>query len=182
MRMKSKQIEISKFLSYVLRHKPESIGLELDERGWASVERVVDCAVANGMQMTCGSIIEIVMDSDKQRFCLSEDRLYIRANQGHSIRVDLGLEALIPPEKLFHGTATRFLESIFKEGLQPQRRQHVHLSNDMETAIAVGKRHGVPVVLEIASGLMHEAEFEFFRSANGVWLTDRVPPEYLKIL
>lgn len=179
--MKTETIEISKFLSYVLRHHPEAIGLELDKGGWASVDRLMECAARDGKKLTQAQIAEVVATNDKKRFSLSDDGLRIRANQGHSIDIELGLTPLEPPEHLYHGTAKQFLKSILKGGLQAQSRHHVHLSQDIETAIKVGQRHGIPVVLEIASKRMNAEGYQFYRSANGVWLTDKVPPQYFEI-
>ncbi|MGO1073040.1 RNA 2'-phosphotransferase [Lysobacter sp. CA199] len=169
----------SKFLSLVLRHAPETIGLSLDANGWADIEELIDLANANGKPVTRALIDEVVRDNDKQRFAISEDGLRIRANQGHSIEVDLALTALEPPATLYHGTATRFAKSIRNLGLVKQSRQHVHLSSDQATAIKVGGRHGKPLVLRIRAGEMHAGGIAFFRSENGVWLTDTVAPEFI---
>lgn len=176
--MKKGNIKISKFLSYVLRHKPESIDLKLDRNGYALVDELIKCAAENDKKFSREQLREVVATDDKQRFSFSEDGHRIRANQGHSIKVDLALEAIEPPEKLYHGTATRFLESIFQHGLQARSRQHIHLSQDMETAIKVGQRHGKPVVLEIEAQRMNEDGYQFYCSENGIWLTDKVPPQY----
>ncbi|QDV38199.1 RNA 2'-phosphotransferase [Tautonia plasticadhaerens] len=173
-------VRVSKFLSLVLRHRPESIGLTLDEGGWASVEDLIARAGRHGTRLSRELIAEVVASNDTQRFRLSEYGSRIRASQGHSISVELGLEPVEPPGVLDHGTATRFLDSILRDGLRPSGRQHVHLSGDVPTAEAVGRRHGRPVVLEVASGRMVEDGFPFFRSDNGVWLTARVPPGYLE--
>ena len=174
-----KQLEkTSKFLSFVLRHKPEAIGLDLDVNGWVALDLLIEKA-AGEIALNRSLIEEVVRTSEKQRFALSEDGERIRANQGHSVKVDLQLEPKEPPAVLYHGTATRFLDSILAEGLRPGQRHHVHLSADEETAVAVGKRHGKPVVLKIASAEMQAQGFLFFLSENGVWLTDRVPPAYL---
>lgn len=140
---------VSKFLSYVLRHQPEAIGLELNAGGWAAISDLIACATSHNHVLSVAIIEQVVAVNDKQRFGLSEDGQYIRANQGHSIAVDLDLRFLAPPPSLFHGTATRFLESILASGLLPSGRQYVHLSAEYETAIAVGKRHGIPIVLKI---------------------------------
>lgn len=178
--MSSQLIRVSKFLSLVLRHKPESIGLTLDEGGWAQVDDLIACAGNNGISLDRWLIFEVVASNDKQRFRLSDDRLRIRASQGHSIAVDLGLVPVPPPAVLYHGTATRFLDAILREGLRPSGRQHVHLSGDERTAVTVGRRHGAPVVLRVAAGRMGVDGFVFYRSDNGVWLTDRVPASYLE--
>lgn len=169
----------SKFLSYVLRHKPEAIGLELDAKGWVSLPDLIQRA-ASEIELSQALIERVVATSDKQRFALSEDGARIRANQGHSVKVDLELRPETPPAVLYHGTATRFLSSIRKEGLRPGQRHHVHLSATVETAIAVGQRHGKPIVLEVAAREMAAQGHVFFRSDNGVWLTDKVPPSFLR--
>jgi len=168
--------KVSKFLSLLLRHKPETIGLKLDENGWADIDELIE--KSKDIELTRALIDEVVADNDKQRFILEGNR--IRANQGHSIRVDMEFKAVTPPNTLFHGTATRFLESIMETGLSKQKRQYVHLSKDIETATAVGKRHGKVVVLKVDSKRMSEEGYEFYLSENGVWLTDNVPVNYLK--
>lgn len=172
---------LSKRLSYILRHAPESIGLTLDAHGWASVDELIAKCAAAGLSITWEQLAEAVATNDKKRFSFSEDGLRIRAAQGHSIEVDLGLGAIEPPALLYHGTATRFLPSIRAKGLVPGSRQQVHLSADAATATKVGARHGKPVVLTVAAGAMHAAGLKFFRADNGVWLTDRVPPEFLSV-
>ncbi|MEM6499007.1 MAG: RNA 2'-phosphotransferase [Pseudomonadota bacterium] len=174
--MGKRLIQASKFLSLVLRHQPQSIGLCLDKAGWASVEELV--AKSRG-RLSHDIVRDVVEQNDKQRFALSDDGHFIRANQGHSVDVDLGLESIVPPETLYHGTAQSFLEAIRGQGLTAQTRQHVHLSLDHETAIKVGQRHGRPVVLEVAALKMHAAGHIFYRSENGVWLTDVVPVDFL---
>jgi putative RNA 2'-phosphotransferase len=144
------------------------------------VEELIRCAAAHGRKLTAALIEQTVASNDKQRFALSEDRRRIRANQGHSIEVDLALTPREPPEMLFHGTATRFLASIRAQGLLAGRRQHVHLSADEATAVKVGQRHGEPVVLRIRAGAMHQAGRAFYLSANGVWLTEHVPNEHIE--
>jgi len=168
--------KVSKFLSLLLRHKPETIGLTLDKNGWANIDELMK--KSKHIRLTRALIDEVVADNDKQRFIVEGDR--IRANQGHSISVDMEFKAVTPPEMLYHGTATRFLESIMKEGLTKQKRQHVHLSKNIETATAVGKRHGKVVILEVDAKRMFEDGYEFYLSENGVWLTDVVPVGYLK--
>lgn len=170
---------ISKFLSLVLRHKPEEIGLALDANGWAPIEELIVRANARGTPLTRPLIETIVAESDKQRFAISADGAMIRANQGHSVDISLGLKPQTPPEQLFHGTATRFIESIRTSGLHAASRQHVHLSSDQATAEKVGSRHGKPVVLVVESGQMARDGHLFYQSDNGVWLTDCVPPDYL---
>ncbi len=163
----------------MLRHKPSTVGLTLDAGGWTQVDEVLAAAQKAGVPLDKDVLRQVIEQNDKQRFLLSEDGLRIRANQGHSIPVDLGLEPLIPPELLFHGTATRFFKSIRKQGLLPKGRNQVHLSPDEPTAIKVGQRHGKPIVLTVRAGQMYERGFKFYRSANGVWLTDKVPVKFL---
>jgi putative RNA 2'-phosphotransferase len=172
-------VKYSKFLSLILRHKPEVIGLSLDENGWADVVQLIDLANQQGTALTIALLEEVVATNDKKRFAFSTDKSKIRASQGHSIEVDLALVPQQPPEYLFHGTATRFLASIRDRGLIPGSRQHVHLSADKSVAIDVGQRHGKPVVLTVDSSKMNQAGYNFFLSANGVWLTAVVPSEYL---
>lgn len=172
---------VSKFLSYVLRHRPEEIKIELDAAGWADVEELLSRAAASGKSITKEQLNRVVAKNDKKRFAFSEDETKIRASQGHSVDVELGYSSAVPPEVLYHGTADRFLESIKKTGLQKQSRQHVHLSATTETASAVGKRHGRLVILTIKAGEMHREGFEFYLSANNVWLTDAVPVRYIEM-
>lgn len=170
---------LSKFLSLVLRHKPEEIGLQLDRQGWASTQELLEKLQQRGMQVDIDKLREVVQTNDKQRFKLSEDESQIRANQGHSIAIDLALQPQKPPVVLYHGTALRNKASILEKGLIKGSRQHVHLSNNKETAIKVGQRHGKPIVLVVDTQRMETNGFEFFLSDNGVWLTDHVPPEYI---
>ncbi len=178
--MRNRLVRTSKFLSLVLRHKPEVIGLELDDAGWAPVSELVRRAREHGRELSESTIREVVETNDKRRFSLSADGTRIRARQGHSIRVDLGLEPVTPPGVLYHGTARRFLRSIRRQGLLRGERHHVHLSPDEATAHAVGRRHGRPVVLRVDAGRMHADGHAFYLSENGVWLTDQVPAEYLE--
>lgn len=170
--------DVSKFLSYILRHKPDAIGITLDPEGWADVEELIAKA---DIPITHELLHQVVSTSDKKRFAISEDGLSIRANQGHSLAVDLGLEPIEPPELLYHGTATRFLDSIKKQGLLPQNRQYVHLSEDHDTAVSVGQRHGKPVILIIPALQMHLQGHPFFRAKNGVWLTNNVELDVISI-
>lgn len=171
----------SRFLAHVLRHGPESIGIRLDANGWASMADIVRKAARHGKRLTPELIRSVVATSDKQRFALSDDGLRIRANQGHSIAdVDLGLQPTEPPEFLFHGTALHHLASIRAHGISKGKRNHVHLSPDEGTALRVGQRHGKPVVLRVLARAMHEKGFEFYLSANGVWLTFYVPAEFVQ--
>jgi len=175
----SQQKRLSKFLSLVLRHQPEVIGIELDAQGWASIAVLIENARQKGRRFSEADLLEVVGQSDKKRFAISPDGLLIRANQGHSIPVQLDLETLPPPEVLFHGTVDRYRKAIREQGLIKGQRHHVHLSPDRATAEKVGARRGRPVILQIAAQQMHADGFEFYRSANGVWLTDHVPVNYI---
>lgn len=177
--MKNRAIRISKFLSLVLRHQPEKVGLTLNHEGWASVSELLTAFEANGFPLTPDELREVVRSNDKKRFSFSRDMLFIRANQGHSVTVELGYEPELPPPVLYHGTAERFLPSIRQQGLIKGRRHHVHLSDNTETAKIVGRRYGKPVVLRIDSERMQRDRYLFFRSDNGVWLTESVPVEYI---
>ena len=177
--MSADLVKVSKFLSLVLRHQPEAIGLTLDESGWADVEDLIRRANERGHRLTRPLLERVVAENDKKRFAFSEDGRKIRASQGHSVAVDLALPPAEPPELLYHGTATRFVESIRAKGLHSGSRQHVHLSLDAVTATKVGQRHGKPVILTVRAGAMWAAGHPFFRSANGVWLTERVPVEFI---
>lgn len=172
-------VRTSRYLSLVLRHKPEVIGITLDEHGWADVDAVLRGLSAR-YPLTKEQLEEIVRSDSKNRYAFNEDHSRIRANQGHSVDVDVELKELPPPERLFHGTAERYLESIRKRGLLPGSRLYVHLSDNAETARTVGARHGKPAVLVVRSGQMHRDGYRFYRSVNGVWLTKHVPPEYLE--
>ena len=169
--------KISKYLSFILRHQPDSINLTLSDEGWANIDELID--KTKKFKLTKESLQTTVDTNNKKRFLISHDGLRIKANQGHSIKVKLELEAMIPPKFLLHGTTQRFVESIFKEGLSKQQRHHVHLSETEETAMSVGSRYGKPVLLKIASKQMHDDGFEFFKTENNVWLVDNVPVEYL---
>lgn len=170
----------SKFLSLILRHEPERVGLSLDPAGWVDVGELLSACGKHGTPLTRPELEEIVATCNKKRFAFSEDKTRIRANQGHSVEVALGYTSQIPPAVLHHGTATRFLDSIRAEGLRKGERHHVHLSSDMETAVKVGQRHGKPAILTINAAVMHSAGMEFYQSDNGVWLTDQVPPEFIQ--
>lgn len=171
----------SKFLSLVLRHRPEVIGMELDSDGWLEIEALIENANNHGNSITLELLHDVVAASDKQRFSLSDDGLRIRANQGHSIRdVNLDLSPTPPPDLLFHGTVDRFLASIRNNGLSKRSRNHVHLSSDIETARQVGARRGTAVILTIDAKAMHQADHRFFLSANHVWLTDAVPLAFIR--
>lgn len=170
---------ISKFLSLILRHQPQVIGLQLDAQGWVLVEELLQKLNATQHPLDRKTLEHIVATNNKKRFALSEDGAKIRASQGHSLALDLGYTPVTPPPVLYHGTATLYREAILREGLQKQSRQHVHLSADKETASRVGQRHGKPLVFEVNAVAMHIHGYTFFCSANGVWLTDNVPPQYL---
>jgi len=172
-------VRISKFLSLVLRHDPARIGLTLDREGWADVNELLIAAGNAGMPISRSDLDEVVRSNPKQRFTLDLSSRRIRANQGHSLEVDLGLAPIEPPAKLYHGTSQALLAVILTEGLRPMTRQQVHLSGDLETALAVGRRHGPPTALVVESHRMHADGYRFYRSVNGVWLTDSVPPTYL---
>ncbi len=176
---KRRQKRISKFLSYVLRHHPESIGIELDDNGWADVSDLLSGAEHNGFGITIDELRTVVKENDKKRFSLGKNAQRIRANQGHSIPVNLDYDEVIPPDVLYHGTARRRVDSIQTEGLLRGCRRHVHLSQDPDTAGKVGRRYGKPVVLKVEAGRMHWDGHKFYLSANGIWLTECVPPEYL---
>jgi len=171
--------KISKFLSLVLRHQPEIINLNLDENGWADVEELQEKCADNNILFTLDELDEMVETNDKKRFIFNENKTKIRANQGHSIAVDLALKPQQPPEFLYHGTAQMNVESILEKGIEKRSRQHVHLSSDKETATKVGMRHGKPVILTIMTRKMHEDGILFYLSENKVWLTDFVDPQYI---
>jgi len=171
---------VSKFLSYVLRHSPETINLRLDENGWANVDELIAKSNNGHGQIDFDLLDYVVQNNDKQRFTFNEDKTKIRASQGHSIAVDLALKPAEPLEYLYHGTVEKSLAKIKEQGLQKMSRQHVHLSADVETAIKVGGRRGVPILLTIRSGEMFRAGYSFYLSANGVWLTDLVPVAYIE--
>lgn len=170
----------SKFISLILRHKPEVIGITLDRHGWADVEELIDGVRAKGKRLDRELLEEIVRTDKKKRYAFNEDHTKIRANQGHSIPVDVDLEERRPPEFLWHGTGEKSTAAIDREGLKSMGRLYVHLSPDIPTAEKVGRRHGRPVVYRVASGKMAEDGIPFFLSLNGVWLTRRVPARYLK--
>jgi len=172
-------IRTSKFLSLVLRHEPESVGLKLGDAGWIGVEELLQAVNQHGTPLTLDQLKHVVATSDKKRFAFSDDGLRIRASQGHSVEVDLQYEPQTPPDLLYHGTATRFLDSIRKEGLKRMERHHVHLSAETKVTLQVGARHGRPVLLTIRAGEMTRAGHVFFRSANVVWLVDQVPVQFI---
>lgn len=179
-KMKSELIEISKFLSLILRHKPESIGVSMSPDGWVKINELIEAAQKHKINLTKELIDEVITTNDKQRFTYSSDGESIRANQGHSIHIQLELQPIKPPDTLYHGTAVRFMEEIRKKGLLKMNRQHVHLSHLKTTAYDVGKRHGKPIILIIDAQTMSQDGYEFYVSKNGVWLTKHVPPQYLQ--
>ena len=172
-------IRISKFLSLILRHKPEAAGIELDAEGWADVADLLDGMAKAGRAVDLAQLIQVVESNDKQRFAFNDDRSRIRAVQGHSRPVALGYAPSAPPDRLYHGTVARFLPAIRKQGLKPGRRRHVHLSPDRATAETVGVRRGQPIILTVDSRRMARDRYVFYLADNGVWLTDRVPAAYV---
>ena len=170
--------ETSKYISLILRHKPEVIGITLDEHGWADVSELIQ-GVSKTHKLDMETLEEIVKTDNKQRYSFNEDKTKIRANQGHSIPVDVELEAKEPPEFLWHGTGEKFVAAIDKEGLIPKSRLYVHLSADQDTAKVVGARHGKPVIYKVKGGEMQKDGYTFYQSVNGVWLTKEVPLKYL---
>lgn len=169
----------SKFLSLILRHKPETIGIELDEHGWADVDELI-AGIAKTHEFNKDILGEIVRTDNKQRYSFNEDKTMIRANQGHSIPVDVELKEVAPPEKLWHGTGEKYASSIDVQGLISKSRLYVHLSKDSDTAVKVGQRHGRPVLYMVKSGDMYRDGYKFYFSKNGVWLTKAVPVKYLE--
>ena len=178
--MESRLVRVSRFLSLVLRHDPSAAGVELDAEGWTEVDALIAGVNAAGRHLTAEDLATIVRENDKHRFELEGGR--IRARQGHSVQVDLGLSASSPPKVLFHGTAERVEQVIRVEGLRQMGRTRVHLSADEGTAARVGRRHGRPVVLRVDAAAMVEAGMSFYLSSNGVWLTEAVPPEFITAL
>lgn len=172
-------IKHSKFLSLVLRHKPETIGIDLDENGWIDIDLLIQKVNEHGRKINRKELYFIVENNSKKRFALDETTNKIRANQGHSLNINLGFEAIQPPEILYHGTAQRFEDSIINSGIEKRNRHHVHLSAEKSTAKNVGQRHGKPIILEVRAVEMFAKGFQFFKSENGVWLTDKVPSLYL---
>lgn len=171
--------DTSRFMSLILRHKPETIGISLDEHGWANVDELI-AGIAKTHSFNMDILEEIVRTDNKQRYSFNEDKTLIRANQGHSIPVDVELDEAEPPVELWHGTGEKYVSSIDKQGLIPKSRLYVHLSKDTETAVNVGKRHGKPVLYRVKAGEMHRDGYKFYLSKNGVWLTKEVPTKYLE--
>ena len=179
---KTRQTKISKYLSKHLRHSPERLGLTLAPGGWVNVDDLLSACAAHQFPLTRIELEEVVATSDKQRFSFDEAKARIRANQGHTVEVDLQLQPQTPPDALYHGTGEQSVPAILQSGLLKMSRHHVHLSRDMETARKVGMRHGRPVILAIDTASMQQAGFTFYCSDNGVWLVDQVPPQYLSVI
>ncbi|MDB5193572.1 MAG: 2-phosphotransferase [Segetibacter sp.] len=181
--MNEKEVtRLSKFISLVLRHKPETIGLELDENGWADTAALIDKMNSNGMRITPQLLEQVVATNTKKRFSFNAGKTQIRANQGHSVDIDLQLTPAQPPSVLYHGTSETSVTAILETGLEKRSRQHVHLSSDIVTATTVGSRHGKPAILIVDAAGMYKDGFTFYLSDNDVWLTDEVPAKYLSVL
>lgn len=174
-------VRVSKMLSLVLRHKPETIGIKLDSNGWTDVDSLIMRMNAKGFKLDFETLCYVVDNNNKKRFAFNNDKTKIRASQGHSVNVDLGYTPQVPPPVLYHGTGVQFLDAILKDGLLKMNRHHVHLSADVATAQNVGQRKGKPVILIVDASEMHQQGFEFFISENNVWLTERVPAEYIRL-
>lgn len=176
--MTKNEQKIGRFLSLVLRHDPTSIGLSLDSEGWAKIDDLLTCLKLKGKKLTREGL-QAIVEASQQRFSLSEDGESVRASQGHSINIDIKLTPQSPPEVLYHSTCARFMDSIESKGLSKMSRQHVQLCGDIRSAHEIGRKHRKPIILEVASRLMESHGFKFFRSEDGVWLTEAVPPDYL---
>jgi putative RNA 2'-phosphotransferase len=174
-------IKISKYLSKYLRHEPDRIGIQLAPGGWVPVSELLDACRTNNFPVQLVELKQVVAQNDKQRFSFDSTGTLIRANQGHSVEVDLQLEPTVPPNILYHGTGSGAVESILSEGVKKMSRHHVHLSIDIQTARKVGGRHGIPVILSVDAAAMHSDGYTFYCSENGVWLVDFVSPNYLKL-
>jgi putative RNA 2'-phosphotransferase len=179
--MQPRSTRVSKYLAKYLRHAPEELGLTLQPGGWVPVNDLLSAAGKNGFPITYDELVDCVETNDKLRYSFDDTGDLIRANQGHSVEVDLQLNEREPPDVLFHGTVGRFLPSIMADGLNKGKRHHVHLSKDLETARKVGSRRGKPVILAVDAGGMHRDGHRFYVSANGVWLTEFVPPSYITL-
>ncbi len=178
----SRLVKVSKYLSRVLRHHPERIGINLDKNGWVKIEELLIAAKNHNFPITKKELTEVVETNDKKRFSIDSTDSLIRANQGHTVEVDLQLESAVPPEKLYHGTGNHLIDLIQKTGLQKMSRHHVHLSKDINTSQNVGKRKGKPVVFVIDTLAMYKQGYKFYLSENQVWLVDYIPPEYLQLI
>ena len=175
-------VRVSKFLSLVLRHQPQKIGLTLDENGWTDVANLLRQINKHGLKLTSEELQYVVATNNKKRFAFSQDQTQIRASQGHSIAINLDYQPVAPPDTLYHGTSDKSVPAILSTGLEKRNRHHVHLSRDIATALNVGSRHGKPAVLRVAALNMHHDGFVFYLSENQVWLTDYVPSKYLTLL
>jgi putative RNA 2'-phosphotransferase len=175
-------VNLSKFLSLVLRHRPEAVGIQLDPGGWVDIETLLEHCEKRGRVISRSLLEEVVQTNNKQRFAISEDGIRIRASQGHSVPIELGYARAVPPEVLYHGSVAERIKAIQSQGLRKMKRHHVHLSPDAKTARGVGSRRGAPIVLRIHAGQMHRDGHVFYLSANHVWLTDRVPSEYINVV
>jgi len=173
---------LGKFLSLILRHKPEVAGIKLDKNGWASVDDLIEGVTDKGREIDLPILEMLVATDEKQRYSSNDDKTAIRANQGHSVKVDLELEPIKPPKILFYGTVDRYIESIMRKGLEPQSRNHIHLSETEASVFDEGERQNDSIVFKIFSGAMYRDGHHFFQSANGVWLVEKVPNKYLDIL
>lgn len=171
---------ISKFLSLVLRHKPEEIGINMDANGWVNVDELIEKCNAREQKLDFETLEEVVITNDKQRFAFNDEYTMIRANQGHTVNVDLQFEPKKPLEYLYHGTVAKFIDEIKANGLKKMQRLHVHLSKDLDTAVKVGSRRGKPIILKIQAAKMHNDGLPFYLSQNGVWLCDEVPAKYIE--
>lgn len=178
--MKTNIKKISKLMSLILRHQPDVIGVKLDENGWLDVDKLIEGIRKKGNKLNFEMLQEVVEENDKKRFAFNADQTKIRANQGHSVKVNVELKIANPPETLFHGTVEKFLDPIMKNGLLPMSRLHVHMSGDLETATKVGSRRGKPIILEVDTKAMIQDGCVFYLSENGVWLTDNCLPKYLQ--
>ncbi|MEM7375407.1 MAG: RNA 2'-phosphotransferase [Bacteroidota bacterium] len=174
------QKRIGRFLSLLLRHRPEILDLDLDQQGWTDVDTLLHKLSSTDKAISREELDLIVAENPKKRYAFNDDKSRIRAQQGHSVTVDLAYEPSPPPEYLYHGTVSKFVGSIRSQGLQKGKRHHVHLSPDRDTAINVGQRRGKPVILTIRAGAMHRAGYPFYVSGNGVWLADEIPPEFIE--
>lgn len=177
-----RRTKISKFLSLILRHAPETIGLKLEDNGWVRIDKLIAAGAKNAREFTLSELREVVETNDKKRFAFDESGEKIRASQGHSIAVEIEFEKRTPPAFLYHGTAEKNVGLIFQDGLRKMNRHHVHLSIDTETAGKVGARHGKPAIFEVDTIKMLENNLEFFVSANNVWLVENVPPQFLRLI